>query len=235
MARNHLVSAALAAAFVLTACGGGSSGQGVVPQGGSLEQSSALALQPSLGLGPANGYYPLTAPGAAHPVCPATADPHRWRCYAWARTDLHPNLSQVAAGTKGIPTDVGFTPADIQSAYHLNPSLGGGQTVYIIDAFGYKRAAKDLAVYRAAAGLPKCAGSCFKILNQTGHTKPLPPPNSSWDNEQSLDLDAVSAACPKCNIVLIETNDDYSTEFGNWDRRSADPRSEDHQHVVRRP
>lgn len=70
MARNHLVSAALAAAFVLTACGGGSSGQGVVPQGGSLEQSSALALQPSLGLGPANGYYPLTAPGAAHPVCP---------------------------------------------------------------------------------------------------------------------------------------------------------------------
>jgi hypothetical protein len=217
MSRNHLVSALLAAAFTLTACGGGSSSQGVVPVGGGMQQSTALALQPSLGLGPANGYYPLTTPGGAHPVCPATTNPREYRCFAWVRTDLHPSLTQIAAGSKGIPTGIGFTATDIQTAYHLNPALGSGQTVYIIDAYGYKAAAKDLAVYRAAAGLPACgkSGSCFQILNQDGKAKPLPSAqNVGWDGEQGLDMDAVSAACPQCKIVLIQTNDNTTLGTG---------------------
>jgi subtilase family serine protease len=213
MFRNHLVSAFLVTAFALTACGGGSSGQGVVPQSGGMGQSSTLAVQPSLGLGPANGYYPLTRVGGARALCPATADTHAWRCFAWIRTDLHPSFAQIAEGSKGIPSGIGFTPSDIQSAYHLDPTKGAGQTVYIIDAFGYKGAAKDLAVYRAAAGLPACSGSCFKILNQDGNPKPLPK-GQGWAGEQSLDLDAVSAACPKCNIVLIQTDDNYSLSNG---------------------
>ena len=43
---------------------------------------------------------------------------------------------------------------------------------------------------------------CLVIRNQTGGTQP-PPANSGWDQEQALDLDMVSAACPRCHLVLF--------------------------------
>jgi subtilase family serine protease len=215
MSRNHLVSALLAAAFALTACGGGSPSQGLLPaSGGMQQQSSALALQPSFGLGPDNGYYRVTQAGGARPLCPAVAGSKAWRCYAWLRTDLHPSLTQIAAGSKGIPSGIGFTPADIQSAYHLDPSKGSGQTVYIIDAYGYKNVSKDLTLYRAAAGLSACGKGCFTVLNQEGKTKPLPSEQLDWAGEQSLDVDAVSASCPKCKIVLIQTDNNGTLQAG---------------------
>jgi subtilase family serine protease len=127
------------------------------------------------------------------------------------RTDLHP----IPNGS-GIPAGVGFTAAQIESAYKLNVGKGAGQHVYIIDAFGYKTAESDLKKYRAAAGLAPCTTSnkCLAILNQEGKASPLPAPgtgnNSSWQIEQSLDLDAVSATCPKCSITLIQSNNNDS-------------------------
>jgi subtilase family serine protease len=179
----------------------------MLPGSGGGMQPSSLASLPALT--PANGYYALTTPGGARPLCPATSDSRTARCFAWIRTDLRPNFTQIVPGSDAIPTGVGFGPAQIQAAYHLNPSLGAGQTVFIIDATAYKTAASDLATYRKAAGLPACtlASKCLQILNQDGKPKPLPTtPDLGWDGEQSLDLDAVSAACPKCKIVLIQTD-----------------------------
>lgn len=167
------------------------------------------------GLTPQRGFVPSTLSPAvhvaiAHPVCPPVK-PGEMRCFAWMRTDLSSQLR--ADVTNGIPYYAGYTPKDLQSAYHLDPSKGSNQTVAIVDAFGDDSAESDLAVYRKAAGLPPCtvAGGCLRIVNQNGETSPLPAQprltsqNIGWVYEQTLDLDALSAVCPKCKIILLQS------------------------------
>ncbi|MGH2864090.1 MAG: IPT/TIG domain-containing protein [Solirubrobacteraceae bacterium] len=120
----------------------------------------------------------------------------------------------AAGGIEGS----GLTPAELQSAYKLpSASAGEGQTVAIIDAFDDPTAESDLATYRSAYGLPACtAGSgCFRKVNQTGGSE-YPPvakaENGDWELEESLDLDMVSAVCPKCRILLVEAT---SNSFEN--------------------
>ena len=99
------------------------------------------------------------------------------------------------------------TPADIQSAYNLSSAASsGGKTVAIVDAYDDPNAEADLGVYRSQFGLPACttANGCFKKVNQTGSTTPLPRTDGGWAQEISLDLDMVSAACPSCHILLVE-------------------------------
>jgi subtilase family serine protease len=45
----------------------------------------------------------------------------------------------------------------------------------------------------------------LKIRNQTGGTNP-PHSDPGWDQEQALDLDMVSAMCPKCKLLLVQAN-----------------------------
>ncbi|HEX9033063.1 MAG TPA: carboxypeptidase regulatory-like domain-containing protein, partial [Streptosporangiaceae bacterium] len=72
---------------------------------------------------------------------------------------------------------------------------------------GTPRPKADLAAFRSYYGLPPCttANGCFRKVDQTGGTN-YPPDDSGWALETSLDLDAVSAACPACNILLVEAN-----------------------------
>jgi subtilase family serine protease len=108
----------------------------------------------------------------------------------------------------------GYCPIDLQQAYDL-PSLSEGdhRLVAIVDAFGYKNAASDLATYRQTMGLKACSEGtkCLRIVNQNGKSSPLPPqppPSDDWKGEESLDLDMVSAICPNCKIVLVQTDND---------------------------
>jgi subtilase family serine protease len=207
-----LASVALLALVAASACssrGGGSFvPSGVAAAGDSQDPMESLYT-------PAMGYYPMTRPGAAQRVCGQTTHADQMRCMAWRRTDLVPDTIVE----DGIPAGVGFKPSDIASAYHLNQTRGSGQTVATVDAFGYTEAASDLATYRKAAGLPPCtaANGCLRIVNQAGQSAPLPAPNTDpnddWRGEQALDLDAISAACPKCKIVMVQTNNDESNNL----------------------
>src|SRR5882672_11269147 len=104
---------------------------------------------------------------------------------------------------KNFATPQGYAPADIQSAYNLPSDADAAPaTVAITDAFDYPIAEKDLATYRSQFGLPPCttANGCFTKVNKNGQASPLPnppPSNDDWTGEGALDLDAVSAACPK--------------------------------------
>ncbi|MGE5336035.1 MAG: hypothetical protein ACM3JL_01265, partial [Nitrososphaerota archaeon] len=82
-------------------------------------------------------------------------------------------------------------------------------------AYDDPNAESDLAKYRAEYNLPECtkANGCFQKLNQRGEEGNYPAPNASWAGETSLDLDMVSAICPKCHIILIEANDNTSTNL----------------------
>jgi subtilase family serine protease len=114
------------------------------------------------------------------------------------------------AAPAAVPS--GGTPAYLQNVYdltYLSQTAGVGDTVAIVDAYDDATAESDLATYRANFGLPACttANGCFKKVNQNGQSSPLPATNSGWNTEESLDLDAVSALCPNCKILLVEGND----------------------------
>jgi len=103
----------------------------------------------------------------------------------------------------------GLSPCQIQDAYRLPSQVAGtGRTVALVDAYDNPNAEADLAAYRTQYGLPACttANGCFKKLNQTGVAGSYPTGDSGWGIEISLDLDAVSAACPLCHITLVEAN-----------------------------
>ncbi|MFE3263577.1 kelch repeat-containing protein [Streptomyces sp. NPDC059215] len=102
------------------------------------------------------------------------------------------------------PTSLG--PQDIKAAYNL-PAGGQGQTVAIVDAYGDSHAEEDLAVFRSHYGLPACttANGCFRKTDQDGGTS-YPADDAGWAMETALDLDAVSSACPACNILLVQAS-----------------------------
>jgi subtilase family serine protease len=112
-------------------------------------------------------------------------------------------------------TPNGYGPTDLQSAYNLSPTAGGGATVAIVDAYNDPTAVSDLAFYRSTFSLPACttASGCLRQVSQTGGSK-LPRTNAGWATEISLDLDMVSAACPSCKILLVEASSASFTNLG---------------------
>ena len=110
------------------------------------------------------------------------------------------------------------TPAYLEQAYdlsYLSQTGGSSDTVAIVDAYDDPTAEADLDVYRSTYGLPACTSQngCFEEVNQSGEASPLPPAEASWDGEISLDLDAVSAVCPNCHILLVEAQSSFDTDL----------------------
>ena len=119
------------------------------------------------------------------------------------------------------PTGLG--PSQIQSAYMLSGLNAAGRTVAIVDAYDDPNAAADLNTFRQAYGLPACttANGCFKKVNQNGATSPLPSGDYGWAEEESLDLDAVSSACPTCHILLVEANSASTSALSKAENSAA--------------
>lgn len=140
--------------------------------------------------------------------------------------DTIPSAASLQAGD---PTP--YTPAYLQAAYDtswLSATAGSGQTVAIVDAYNDPTAQTDLNTFRSTYGLAPISDSaapisgstcsagtisthntgapCMVELNQSGQASPLPATDSDWRSEESLDLDAVSAMCPNCNILFIEAS-----------------------------
>lgn len=143
---------------------------------------------------------PTTANKGTQPACAtASAAPYA-QCMALVNTDAGISASQPH----------GLSPADIQAAYNLpSTTAGQGRTVAIVDAFDDPNAETDLATYRAHYGLSACtsANGCFTKVNERGEKANYPYPDPGWSLEISLDLDAVSATCPNCQILLVEADD----------------------------
>jgi len=131
--------------------------------------------------------------------------------------------SPARPDSTGSSTTVGLTPSQIRKAYNLVGTSGHGRTVAIVDAYDDPSAEKDLAAYRKAYGLSACttANGCFKKVNQSGATSPLPSGDYGWAEEISLDLDMVSATCPSCHILLVEAKSANSTDLDKAEDTAA--------------
>lgn len=181
-----------------------------------LLASAALAPSASAGLArstpfglrihrPAGGAVSLT-PSRTRPhwacpnsPCEAIVDPPP------VKVDGHYRLPD---GTRleGGGVDGGLDPADLQSAYKIPTSVEATPTVAVIGLGGYSGAEKDLAKYREKYGLPACtkADGCFHKINYKGEEANFEANESEWEEENALDLDMVSAACPTCHLMLAE-------------------------------
>ncbi len=172
--------------------------------GSSIDQTITRAYPLAVLPSPVGGTPP---PPGQRPACGGVVPAPYVTCMAIVNTAI-PGL--LASGQPA-----GYGPADIQSAYAL-PGTAAGQTVAVVDAYNNPNAESDLAAYRAKYHLPPCttANGCFRKVNQAGQASPLPAPDAGWGLEISLDLQAVSAACPRCHILLVEASSANITDLG---------------------
>jgi Subtilase family len=130
-------------------------------------------------------------------------------CDALIRTDVAPVRADAMSPDE---TPSGFGPTDLQSAYNLASAAaadGTGETVAVMEGADDPNLESDLATYRAQFGLSACttADGCFRKVNGSGQQGDYPPADSGWGGEASLDVDMVSAICPNCHILVVESED----------------------------
>ena len=161
----------------------------------------------------------------AVPVCKA-AKAHHATCLAVRLVTVRPGTpgARVQSGSHpAYATGVagGFTPADLATAYGVNPNLATTKTVAIVDAYNDPNALADLNAFNAHYGLPAETATSFRKVNQNGLTAPLPINDAGWAGEISLDLDAVRGLCHACKIILVETNSSSFADLATGVNRAA--------------
>ncbi len=154
-------------------------------------------------------------PAGQRYVCPP-ARPGQMTCMSIVRAG---HLTRRWASVGITPAQVVYFPKALRKAYRLSTASalrGKGKTIAIVDAFNDPRAASDLAKFRHIFHLPPCtkANGCLHVVNQAGKTRPLPVADPFWAEEISLDLDMVSAICPKCHITLVEAKNARTVNLG---------------------
>jgi subtilase family serine protease len=175
-----------------------------------LPASLALVVTAGVSLATTSVYTGRSWRGVSHldaKVC-ETASPGRVGCMAVR----HETLDVRGQAVSKAKSSNAYGPSDIRSAYKLTGSSNA--TVAIVDAYDDPTAESDLAVYRRHYDLPPCttANRCFSKVNQTGG-KSYPRKDGGWAQEISLDLDMVSATCPSCHILLVESRSNAFTDL----------------------
>jgi hypothetical protein len=167
----------------------------VAPEASAGEEIEPYSKHPS----ELKPYFVCPPPTRTRPSCLMVGTPNPRKLRAAGL----PVPSYQGSGEKG-----GFSPEDLRDAYNLPEEGGQGMTVAITVAWDYPKAEEDLAVYREHYGLPPCtiANGCFRKVNVEGEEANYPEADPEWAEEASLDLDMVSAACPECNILLVEAD-----------------------------
>ena len=159
------------------------------------------------------------ARGAAH------CDVHV-RTDAWARE--HRPARSGGASPDLLGDDGAYDPAYLDSAYDVAAAAaahggGQGQTVAVVDAYNDPNVTADLASYRSYFGLPACpvgavspaaSGCVFEKVSQSGSQSTFPSSSPDWSTEISLDVEMISAICAKCQILLVEANNNSNASLG---------------------
>ena len=190
-----------------------------------LTRWAGLALALPLLLGLLTGVAPRADAAPATPKTPAYRScavevEGRFRCMSvWHGTSATVSSTREQQGrsssTSAPKPPSGLHPSNIRSAYDLPKKGSKNQTVAIVDAYDNPNAEADLAVYRSAFELGACttADGCFRKVDQRGGTR-YPEGDPGWGVEINVDVQAVSAACRTCKILLVEADDDSFEAIG---------------------
>jgi hypothetical protein len=184
-------AAPLVAVLAFAACSSGGSSNVPTGAGTSLMGQSAFGQAPE-----------WQAKHLAHAACPQVVG--RPTCLA-----LISNRNGISPLSGCNPSSTcGFTAIQLEQAYNLTGSLGkgSGQIVAVIEAGDDPDAATTFAGYRSQYKLG--TGTMVKY-NEDGQQSNYPPSceDYGWCVETDLDIEMISAACPKCTVYLMEAKD----------------------------
>ena len=160
---------------------------------------------------------PARAAGPQPAACNQSTAPGTFHCLAELEPWTTPAVTPRLAGSKSSA----YTPSDLQSLYGVTDAQlaqAAGTTVAVIDAGHDAQVGATLSAYRGSFGEPACtsATGCFREINQQGGTDFSAAEDAAatgWDTEIDLDVEAVSAVCPTCHILLVDANSSGNTDL----------------------
>src|SRR5208282_1721310 len=112
-----------------------------------------------------------------------------------------------------------YLPQQLQTAYGLNAVYeqgldGTGQTIVLVEGYGYPTIEKDSNAYFKLTGLPLLNKNNFRIIYPEG--KP-PDPNAGiltgWEIEIAMDVQSAHTIAPGAKILVVATNGQDSEDF----------------------
>ncbi|MFZ0941117.1 MAG: S53 family peptidase [Candidatus Sulfotelmatobacter sp.] len=115
--------------------------------------------------------------------------------------------------------DAGYTPAQLQALYGLPAAYkeglnGAGQTIVLLEAYGYPTIEADANAFFKLAGLPLLNSSNFSIVYPEG--KPVDPNAgivTGWNIEIDLDVQWSHSMAPGAKIIVVaaagQDNEDF--------------------------
>jgi subtilase family serine protease len=111
-----------------------------------------------------------------------------------------------------------YLPGDFWRAVGLDEVFasgynGAGQTIVLVEGYGYPTLEKDANAFAKMAGLPVLSPSNFKIVYPEGKPDPTVGILVGWDTEIAIDIDSARTVAPGANIVVVATNGQDSEDF----------------------
>jgi subtilase family serine protease len=103
---------------------------------------------------------------------------------------------------------VDFTPSQLQNAYGLTEAYkqgldGTGQTIVLLEAYGYPTLLQDANAFFSLTGLPLLNSSNFSIVYPEGQpTDPNAGILTGWNVEIAIDVQWAHTIAPKAKIVV---------------------------------
>ncbi len=111
-----------------------------------------------------------------------------------------------------------YTPAQLQKVYGLNEAYGKGytgrgQTIVLVEGYGYPTALSDANAFSKLAGLPALNSSNFSIVYPEGKPNPEAGILAGWNVEIALDIQWTHSIAPGANIIVVATYGEDDQDF----------------------
>jgi subtilase family serine protease len=114
-----------------------------------------------------------------------------------------------------------YLAQELQTTYGLNAVYeqglnGAGQTIVLVEGYGYPTIEKDANAYFKLTGIPPLNKTNFSIVYPQG--KPADPNAGileGWEGEIALDVQTAHTIAPGASIVVVATDGQDSEDFQN--------------------
>jgi subtilase family serine protease len=121
---------------------------------------------------------------------------------------------------KDIPNLIpDYTPAQLQSLYGLPAAYkkgwnGAGQTIVLLEAYGYPTIEDDANTFFQLTGLPQLTSSNFSIIYPQGQpVSPIAGELTGWNFEIALDVQWSHSIAPGAKILIVVTPGQETPDF----------------------
>jgi subtilase family serine protease len=113
---------------------------------------------------------------------------------------------------------IDFSAKALQRAYDLEPAYklglnGAGQTIVLLEGYGYPTAEADANAGFKLNHLPPLTSTTFNVVYPEGTPNPDAGILTGWDVEIALDIQSSHAIAPGANILVVATNGQDNEDF----------------------